>query len=137
MTHEELAFVNSLIGLPYKKGAQGQEEYDCWGVAAVIEQRLFGRTMPPISDPPENIRELMEFVVEHPVRKLWKMIDGPVHGSLVEMSRNRDPFHIGVYLDVDDGGIIHSSNSGGVCWDRQVTLAASGWRRFTYHDWIG
>lgn len=129
--------INELIGLPWVVGAEGPDAYDCWGLARTVQREMFQREMPRISEPPVDVRSLVKFVREHRARTQWREVPGPVHGGLVEMAHGRHPFHIGVYLDIDGGGILHSVNPAGVCWDLEITLRASGWRRFTYHDWTG
>ena len=53
------------------------------------------------------------------------------------MAHNRHPFHVGVWLDLDGGGILHSARNVGVTFDAPLNLRAAGWRRFVYHRWIG
>jgi len=127
--------IEQLIGKPYEPGAQGPDSYDCWGLAKKVQKTLFNREMPSIKDPPTNLKTLIRFVKNHEARGQWIKSDGPKHGQLVELAHGKNPFHIGVYLDIDGGGLIHSVNPLGVCFDRLATLEAAGWRRFVYHDW--
>lgn len=128
----------SLIGKPYKLGYEGPDYYDCWGLAKHIQSVMFGRHMPSIKTPPEKVAGLVKFVKTHEARKQWTLAKSyPKHGQLVEMSTNELPFHIGVYLNIDGGGIIHSHENCGVCFDTMPLMKIAGWRRFIYHDWIG
>lgn len=138
MTQDDRDFVNSLIGLPWRSGATGPDAYDCWGLAQAVQARLFLRQLPsfPHVDA-ENVRAVVREIATSSHRKQWMRADGPSHGSLVELSSGRHPYHVGVYLDVDGGGILHSQNPAGVCFDRIATLEAAGWRRFAYNEWIG
>ncbi len=137
MTEDEIRFIESLLGKPHIPGMNGPDAYDCWGVAQVIERRLFNREMPDIKEPPTDVRKLIAFIHSHKARAQWKRTDTPAHGQLVELAHGNHPFHIGVYLDVEGGGIIHSLAKVGVSWDREIVLKAAGWRKFAYHDWIG
>jgi cell wall-associated NlpC family hydrolase len=137
VTQDEQEFVNSLIGLPWKSGANGPDAYDCWGIAQAVQGRLFLRQLPDIRINAEDVRTVMREIATTKARMSWTRADGPTHGRLVEMSSGRHPYHVGVYLDVDGGGILHSQNPAGVCFDRIATLQAAGWRRFTYNEWIG
>lgn len=129
-------FLNSLIGKPYEVGAVGPDSYDCWGLAQVIQRELFGREMPDIKSPPKSLKSLIHYVRDHDARKQWKAAEKfPIHGQLVEMTQSEHPFHIGVYLEYDGGGIIHSFNPAGVCFDRPAVLRLAGWRGMIFHDW--
>lgn len=136
MTLDEIQFIESLLGKPHIPGANGPDAYDCWGAAQVIQKRLFNRNMPDIKDPPTDIRRLMVFIHNHEARSQWVRADTKRHGQLVELAHGNHPFHIGVYLDVEGGGIIHSLANIGISWDRELTMKAAGWRKFVYHDWI-
>ena len=132
-------FLNDLVGKPYKPGAAGPDAYDCWGLAQIIQRELFGRDMPTIDTPPDDNspKTMIKFIREHHARKQWAKAEGPAHGRLVEMSRSNLPFHIGVYLDIDGGGILHSAQGIGVGFDPLIIMASQGWRGLTYHEWIG
>ncbi len=137
MSPDDIAYVNSLIGLPWRSGAKGPEAFNCWGLAMVIEDRCFGRILPFMDVDDEDVRAVMRKVATTEHRKCWTHVERPVHGGLVEMSSGKHPYHIGVYLSIDGGGVLHSHNPSGVCFDRIATLQAAGWRRFAYNDWIG
>lgn len=134
---ELIPFIEARLGLPWVKGAAGPDAFDCWGWAEVLERECFGREIGTIAEPPLNTRELIEFVKAHPARKNWRQCDEPVHGGLVELAHNSRPFHIGVFLDIDGGGISHATAGVGVTFDTILALRASGWRRFVFHEWIG
>lgn len=127
--------VAPLIGLPWEIGAEGPHAYDCWGLARMIQREVFGREVPAVTEPPESTRALMRFIKEHAERSNWRRVEEPSHGCMVEMAHNSHPFHIGVFLDIDGGGIVHSMRGQGVCWDRVATLRLSGWRRINFHEW--
>jgi cell wall-associated NlpC family hydrolase len=132
-----ISFVSRHMGFPYVAGANGPDSFDCWGWAQTLQREGFGRHIEAITEPPTTARELMEFVKNHAARTHWEEVPTPVHGGLVEMAHNSRPFHIGVYLDIDGGGITHSVPNIGVTFDSILTLRATGWRKFTFHDWRG
>lgn len=129
--------VGDLIGLPWVRGAMGPDSYDCWGLAREVQRRLFSRDMPAIETPPESLVGLARLIANSPIRRSWRRSERPCHGAMVEMARERTPWHIGVYLDVDGGGVIHSAQHAGVCFDRVAVLRLGGWRRVTYYEWAG
>lgn len=131
--------IAELIGKPYLVGTKGPDKFDCWGLAQYVQRKLFDRNMPTIDQPPtdNSPKTMMRFIRDHEARRQWKRIDEPKHGSLVEMSRSNLPFHIGVYLDIDRGGVLHCAQGIGVGFDPLILLPNAGWRGLTYHDWIG
>lgn len=136
-TKEQLDYLNTLIGKPWVRGSEGPDSYDCWSCAKHIEETFFGREMPSFTEPPSDLKALARLIRDHPHRKCWQRIQKPVHGALVELAHHKRAFHIGVFLDVDGGGIFHCNQGVGITFDRIVVLKSAGWRGFFYHDWIG
>jgi hypothetical protein len=128
------AIIEPLIGKPYRIGAAGPDEFDCWGLVQYIQRVVFGRDVQTISDPPGDIKSLVRFVRDHPERGNWRRVEKPVHGGVVEMSHAVIPHHVGIYLDIDGGGILHCSENGGVSWESQFCLKVAGFRNFVFHE---
>lgn len=135
--NKEIEFITSLIGKPWKLGAYGPNQYDCWSLSRLVQKELFGRDMPMFEDPPTALRGLVKLITTSEHRSKWQKVEEPKHGCLVEMTRSTQPYHLGVWLDIDGGAILHCEANYGVSWDKQVILLNSGWRRFTYYDWAG
>jgi hypothetical protein len=132
-----LRLVEPLIGRPYKEGAYGPEEFDCWGLAWYIEKELFDRELSVIINPSGSIKEISRLFRDHPEHRNWSVCEQPVHGGVIEMSHSRHPHHVGVWLDIDGGGILHAQCLAGVSFDPIIAMRAAGWRRFIFHDWVG
>ena len=124
------------LAKPWERGAAGPDKWDCWNIAAHIAREEFGRAMPDIREPPSEPRELIRFVKNHPARRLWAPADGPAHGRLVEIAQVKHPYHIGMYLDLDGGGVLHCAEGIGVSFDPLHVLKFS-WSGFYYHEWVG
>jgi len=124
--------LTDLLGLPWKRGAHGPEAYDCWGLVWEVQRRL-GVDVPMILDPPASVLGVAKLFRDSDVRDMLTEVERPVHGSIVEMSHSARPYHVGAYLDIDRGGIIHSIGKLGVQFDRMPNLKAAGWSNFTYY----
>lgn len=126
--------INSLIGTPYRLGAQGPEELDCYSCARMVQSRLFGRAMPDFAMPGEAGRLAIAAAISvHPERNRWQEIAVPVDGALVTMARNQCGYHIGTWIEEDGGMIVHAIEECGVVADTISTLEAVGWRKFRFH----
>ena len=126
-----------IMGAKWVRGACGPKEFDCWGLACWVQNKLFGRKVALEPNPPEALRDLIKFVRTHNGRKQWRLVESPRHGAMVEMAHEEHPFHFGVYLNIDGGGILHSLEGIGVAFDPVVALRASGWGRIKYYEWTG
>ena len=108
----------ALIGIPWARGAQGPDAYDCWAAAGMVQRELFGRDLPALTE------------AAHPyyiakVRRQWRVAARPRDGDLVEMRRGGQLNHVGVWVA---GGVLHCQRGAGMCFDPRARLELLGWR---------
>jgi hypothetical protein len=116
-------YLNAINGEPWT------EERNCWVAAAEIQQRFFGRSLPLVAYPPLGLTR-HRLLASHPERLKWRPVDGPAHGSLVLMSKRRQPRideHAGVCLFVPSPMIVHSDRPHGVAVEDIMAVEARGW----------
>lgn len=106
-----------LIGTPWQAGGTGPDAYDCWAAAAMVQSRLFGRSMPRLA--PVRRRGIAA------ARQAWAISDHPSDGDIVEMRRMGRANHVGVWID---GGILHCQRGAGMVYDRPSDIRNMGWR---------
>lgn len=118
------------IGLPYEAGAQGPEAYDCMSFFRLLQKEHFGIEVPmviaPDYDDPNSLADLMR---GHEERHRWSRISQPNHGCAVIVHR---PMHIGTWLDVDGGGVLHCVKGIGVIFTNERSWQLSGFGRREY-----
>lgn len=133
-----IAFVESLLGRRWKLGAQGPDAFDCWSLLRHVERVAFGRELPLVVMPPKASPDLVaQALATHPKRSLWREAPRPSHGGGVEMTSVKAPLHVGVWLDLDGGLVLHCAAEVGVALDSLVTLRAMCWGRFRFYDFVG
>lgn len=126
--------VNAHIGTPYDLGGKAPGTVDCYGSARYLQKALFDRDMPDFSMPGEAGRVAIASAIGvHPERARWQEVAEPVDGALVTMARNQCGYHIGTWLDLDGGIIVHAIEGCGVVVDTLPSLEAIGWRKFRFH----
>jgi cell wall-associated NlpC family hydrolase len=118
------------IGLPWKFGENGPDAYDCWGLLRHVMMFHFNTYMPeaPIGD----AEGCASMFTENVVSGNWVPIDKPEHGAGVLLRGGRLP-HVGIYLDIDGGGILHSLEGWGVIFSRPSSLNGIGFGRASYY----
>jgi hypothetical protein len=128
-------FVRAHVGKPHREGADGPGSFDCWGLTRCAQREIFGRDL-PLLDPAcrADPAAMVAAVAEAAIRSDWPPIKGPVHGAIITMVRGRE-HHIGVFLTIDFGGLLHSTVQAGVAFDQLVLLPAQGWSRVRYYDY--
>ena len=101
------------IGRPWILG-----ESDCWHTFCAIQREQYGRE---VVDVDVDITDAASVVRSFAGRDghWWAQVDGPPEdGDAVLMGTGGHPRHIGVYIDVDGGGVLHAVEHSGVVYTR-------------------
>ncbi|SHN20219.1 hypothetical protein [Roseibium suaedae] len=128
----QLEAFSRLIGAPYdpENRAPG---FHCWG-AFCAAQEILGRAGFPefVPDSMTN-RARIAALTGHPERGRWREIAAPEHGCAVLMGRSSLPIHIGCWLAIDGGGVLHAVPGPGVVFETLSRLRLASWRCITFH----
>lgn len=118
------------IGLPWQAGAQGPDAFDCMAFFRHVQREQFGIEVPSVIAPDyEDARALADLMSAHPERQKWLRIAQPAHGCAVVIHR---PMHIGTWLAIDGGGVLHCARGAGVIFTSDSAWPASGFGRKEY-----
>ena len=108
-------WVNDYIGLPWVAYARGPSAFDCAGVVIeVLAKHYNQRTLPSFLNViTDDYRGITAAVEAEKKTGLWRQVAEPEDGAvaLFYIRRNGDEYvrHLGVYVDIDGGGILHSA----------------------------
>jgi len=130
-------WANQYIGKPWVAGARGPEAFDCWGLVLYVQREHFNRELPTIPVDADNLNALARTFGRHPERKRWKEEKRPHEGDAVLLRQARYPIHVGIWLDVDGGGILHCVKGMGVVFQKERDLINGGWRIEGYYRFVG
>lgn len=119
--------------IPYIGEPWVRHEHDCWAFFRRVQAERFGRAIPEI--PVENYRRAacVALIEGHAERGNWMPTEMPQEGDAVLLSHARHPSHVGVWVEVDGGGVLHCVGGVGVCFQTVKSLKAMGWGRLEYY----
>jgi cell wall-associated NlpC family hydrolase len=129
-------WASAYIGLPYSVHGGGPDLFNCWEFVRMVQSRHFGRALPDIANP-EDVLVMGRTFRDHPERRRWDKVELPAVGDCVLLRRSRHPIHVGVWLDVNCGGILHCSQESGVVFQRPDALAMNGWAVEGFYRFVG
>ena len=124
------------IGLPWSPHGEGPDSFHCWAFFCRVQRDHFDREMPQVPNP-EDLLAMARRFRDHPERRRWMPVDRPAEGDGVLMGQARYPVHVGVWLDVDGGGVLHCFEGCGVVFQRVAALALNGWKVEGYYRFVG
>ena len=102
-----------------------------------IHKRLYGRDLTIIPVQENNLRQLIKTIDAHPERAHWDVVYKPIEGDIALMRQSRHPIHVGIWLDIDGGGMLHCMQGAGVVFQNLHSLALTGWKIENYYRYIG
>lgn len=121
------------IGRPWVKKAQGPDNFDCWGLLRYVQKHHFNTEVPIISVDADDLRAVINAFESHPEKKQWHLVKQPAEGDGVLMRQGRRDSHVGVWLDVDGGGVLHCVQGIGVVFSDSYSLKMNGWNNIEYY----
>jgi len=121
-------WAEELIGRPWQAGGRGPDAFDCWGLVRFCWRERFGIEVPEIPVDAADLRRVLDAFRDHPERRRWRLVAEPREGDAVLMRQSRHPVHVGLWLDVDGGGVLHAARGIGVAFQNTRDLDLQGWR---------
>lgn len=119
---------NRYIGLAWRLGARGPKEYDCWGLLMHCRSAYFSGGIPDV-----DFGEAARGLYSHKMRSgQWEIVPYPKHGDGVLLRDGNDP-HVGIYLDLDGGGVLHAMERHGVVFSAMRDLNFLGYACPTFY----
>lgn len=119
MTH----WAANYIGEPWVAG-----EHDCWAFARRVWREVFHWEVPAVDVDALDLRASIRAFERHPERARWLGVTIYAEGDAILMGHGEHPHHVGVWCEVDGGGVLHAVQGAGVVFSNRQALAASGWR---------
>ena len=118
------------VGIPWVAGAQGPNAFDCMAFFRHVQGAHFDIDVEEIIAPDyEDATALSSLFSNHPERQRWTNISVPEHGCAVLVRR---PMHVGIWLNLDGGGVLHCVRGAGVVFTSDSSWPTSGFGRREY-----
>jgi hypothetical protein len=133
MTHWAI----DLIGKPWVAGQAGPDQFDCWGLVRYVQAKHYGRELPIIAPENYGVMACARMFRDHQERARWVDTITPMDGDVVLLAHNRHPAHVGHWLNVDGGGLLHCVQGSGVVFQNLQALKNSGWGNISFYRFAG
>jgi hypothetical protein len=110
------------IGKKWEEGAAGPDSYDCHHLVLEIAHKFYNKKLPSVEVNAASLLDVVKKITKDKVWEQFEKLDNPEDGCLVKLFTATNPNHIGVYIDIDGGGVIHSLRGIGVVFDSVFML---------------
>jgi hypothetical protein len=90
------------LGLPYEEGG-------CFFLFQRVQRERFGREAPPLcGGMPDKLLAVVRAFEAASTSGQWRAVDRPIEGDAVLMSSSREPHHVGTFVALGRGRVLHS-----------------------------
>lgn len=128
-------WANDYVGRPWVAGARGPESFDCWGLLCDVYAKHYGIILEHYAhvDPKDTrtVARLLASATDG--APLWTPLEKPADGCAVAMSTGRAFHHVGVWLDLDGGIILHAMDRLNVLAQSLHAVRSLGITRIAYY----
>ena len=108
---------NDYIGLPYREGARGPAEYDCYGLVAAVFRAARGIELPDwyqaAPGPQAASRAISAALAGEVAGGRSVRVDDPADWDIAIVGSQTRPHHVGLFVQ---GGVLHASKAFGSAW---------------------
>jgi cell wall-associated NlpC family hydrolase len=105
---KDTTWVRDLLGKPWVANARGPDTFDCWGLVWWVYQRQLKIELPKfLGINAEEVTRVARQMHRGVQTAPWLAVSQPKHMDLVGMSGNLIIHHVGLYLEVDRGLVLH------------------------------
>jgi len=126
----ELHWATKYIGRPWVKDGDGPDEFNCGGLVRYLYRERLGIEVPTVDVDALSLLSVAKLLKDKDggLHKDWVKVEAPKDMDAVELSHAKDPHHVGLWLDVDGGGVLHCVQGIGVMFSNPTNLHMSGWK---------
>jgi hypothetical protein len=116
------------VGTPWAQTA------NCWDFFRRVQAEHFGIEVPEIHIEAFDLRHLIQTFRDHPERGNWQPIATADRreGDGILMAQRKRPWHVGVWVDVDGGRVMHCPEGGAVL-QRLADVHRCGWEMIEFY----
>ena len=109
--------LDDFVGLPYREGARGPAEYDCYGLVAAVYRALRGVELPDwcqdAPGPQSASRAIAAALRGEVDGGLMERVEAPQDFDIAIAGTGNHPHHVGVFVS---GGVLHACKALGSAW---------------------
>lgn len=121
------------LGKPWVAGAFGPAAFDCWGLLCDIYEKRRGLTLPRYAEIRRGDSKAMAQAAVIETLERWRKLDAPEDLCGVGMAQApNDIFHVGIYLELDGGMVMHSQRCSG-CIIQPLAVVMRNWQHLSFY----
>lgn len=132
MTSED---VNFYVSKPWVADGMGPDVFSCWGLVRYVYNKHKGVLLNNYIEACGLVPRQRAEVIENEAKSSWEPITTPEHLCVVVLAKNKIVHHVGIYLQLGSGVVLHSHRGCGVITQTLTQLRLSGWTNIKFYGY--
>lgn len=123
-------FIKDYLRCEFAQNAYGPDKFDCFGLVWYVNKHHNGVDLPRFDDVEHQLSRIQSEIRNQENSDDWIEVTERQDFDIVVMRRAGEAHHVGVWLEVDGGRVLHATDEGIFCND-QGALARSNYQHFS------
>jgi cell wall-associated NlpC family hydrolase len=116
------------IGKPWTAGGDGPGAYDCLGLVRGVYRERCAMDIPRVHVDAHSLLSCARAFLDYgSTRAHFERVATPADLDILQLSHGSAPHHVGIWLDIDGGGLLSALEGVGVVFQSRAALRAGGW----------
>lgn len=108
-------WVQEYMAARFAPKTYGPAEFDCWGLVWHVGKFQAGIDWPRFDDVAYQMARIDAEIKGQAASKDWHQVEARQEFDVVLMRRAGEAYHVGIWLDVDGGRVLHATPEGILC----------------------
>lgn len=125
-------WAEEFIGKKWVQHARGPVDFDCWGLLIWIYRNRYSTELPDVPGADfKAFARILNAELKNPTQ--WTEVKTPFEGCGVALGGTEFYHHVGIWLDVDGGLVLHSASLKNITAQSLRGLKNSGMQRIAFY----
>ncbi|OFE11374.1 hypothetical protein PHACT_12515 [Pseudohongiella acticola] len=130
------SYIRDYMGARFRHDAYGEDGcFDCYGLVWHIAKHHGGIELPRFDDYAGQLARINAAIDGAVLSSDWREVSAPQDFDAVVMRRAGEAYHVGCWLGVDDGKVLHATPQGVLCNDL-AGLRRMNFQHITFYRYI-
>jgi hypothetical protein len=113
---------------------QWSQRTDCWWFFRKVQMEQYGRIIPEIDVDSLHLPTVIRTIRDHEERTRWAEVRTPMDGDGVLLGRSARLSHVGIFVAVDGGKVLHCDQKAGTLLQDLPSLRLNGWNHVHWYS---
>ena len=110
-------FIRNYMRCEFQHGAYGPNDFDCYGLVWHVNKHHNNLDLPRFDDIGYQMERINNAITGQTSGDDWLEVQTPEDFDVVVLRRAGEAYHVGVWLNVDGGKVLHAMEKGVYCHD--------------------